>query len=131
VAKRKSGSLGKYWGYLVFVVVIVGWLTQSVGPAGLIALSALTTVFFLFRAPVWCGALTRERQFCRKNANGLLMGCSYQQHKWQKLKFAVVPPRWRELNRGLWVSAEKSVATTAAFCGVISAIVATIDLIAK
>ncbi|GHE39307.1 hypothetical protein GCM10017673_47180 [Streptosporangium violaceochromogenes] len=131
MAKRKSGSLGKYWGYLLFVVVITGWLTQSVGPAGLLVLSGLTTVFFLFRAPVWCGALTRKRERCRNNAHGLLMGCSYQQHKWQKLKLAVVPQKWRELNRGLWVGPEKSVATTAAFCGMISAVVATIDLIAK
>ncbi|GAA0952967.1 hypothetical protein [Nonomuraea longicatena] len=131
MVKRKSGSLGKYWGYLLFVVLITAWLTSALGPAGLVALSALTTVFFLFRVPVWCGALTREREFCRRNARGLLMGCSYQQHKWQKLKLAVVPPKWRQLNRGLWVGPEKSVATVAALGGGVSAVVAVVDLIAK
>ncbi|MDF5752828.1 hypothetical protein [Spongiactinospora sp. TRM90649] len=124
MAKQKMGSLGKYWGYLLFVVLITAWWTQAFGPIGLVALSALTTVFFLFQAPVWCGALTRNGEPCRKNARGLLMGCSYQQHKWQKLKLAIVPPKWRQLNRGLWISPEKSLASIAALGGAISAVAA-------
>ncbi|MFI7641592.1 hypothetical protein [Nonomuraea sp. NPDC049400] len=131
MARKRSGALGKYWGYLLFVIVITAWLTQALGPVGLIALSALTALFFLFRAPVWCGAVTREGDFCRKNARGLLMGCSYQQHKWQKLKLAVVPPKWRQLNKGLWVGPEKSVATIAALGSGLSAVAAVITLIFK
>jgi hypothetical protein len=129
VAKQHTSSLGKYWGYLLFVVLITAWWTQSFGPVGLIALSALTMMFFLFRAPVWCGAVTRGNDFCRKNARGLLMGCSYQQHKWQKLKLAVVPPKWRQLNRGLWISPEKSLASVAALGGGLSAVAAVVQLL--
>ncbi|MEV5965308.1 hypothetical protein AB0L70_26300 [Kribbella sp. NPDC051952] len=53
------------------------------------------------------------------------MGCSYRQHKWQKLKLAFVPRRWRELNKGLWVSGGKILATLSAILAIISGIVST------
>jgi hypothetical protein len=118
-----------YWGYLLFAVVITGWVAQAFPPLWLTLLSGVAGLFFLFRAPVWCGALTRNGQFCRKNAKGVLMGCSYRQHKWQKLKLAVVPPKWRELNRGLWVNPATSVATIAALASGLSALAAVVQLL--
>ena len=53
------------------------------------------------------------------------MGCRLSQHKWQKLKLAVVPRRWRELNDGLWVTPAKSLATVSAVVGVLSGIIST------
>ncbi|WP_328320590.1 hypothetical protein OHA70_22180 [Kribbella sp. NBC_00382] len=50
----------------------------------------------------------------------------YCQHKWQKLKLAVVPKRWRELNKGLWVNGTKALATITTIVGIISGIVSTI-----
>jgi hypothetical protein len=47
------------------------------------------------------------------------------QHKWQKLKLAVIPRRWRELNQGLWVNGAKSLATISTIVGILSGIVST------
>ena len=60
--------------------------------------------YFLFQAPLWCGAITREGALCRNNSSGLLIGCHLREHKWQKLKMTFVPKAWRELNRGLWAT---------------------------
>lgn len=101
----------KYWGYLLLIVAMGLWFSRSAGPAVLIALSAFTTAYFLFQAPVWCGAENRDGTLCRRNASGVLMGCGYRQHKWQKLKMAFVPRMWGKLNRGLWTSPTTSLAT--------------------
>jgi hypothetical protein len=42
--------------------------------------------YMMFVAPAWCGATTRSGEPCRKNAQGVLLGCSYRQHKWQKVQ---------------------------------------------
>ena len=97
-------GITRYWGFLLFAILIMAWWSSAVGPPVLLALSLVSTFYFLFRAPVWCGAVNRDETLCRKNASGLLMGCSYRQHKWQKLKGTVARHGWRQLNRGLWVS---------------------------
>ncbi len=108
----------------------MAWWSSAVGPPVLLALSLVSTFYFLFRAPVWCGAVNRDETLCRKNASGLLMGCSYRQHKWQKLKGTVARHGWRQLNRGLWVSPRECLTTLASIAGIISAVAAVITLMA-
>lgn len=121
-------GLTRYWGYLAFVVLITAWWSRDIGPGVLIMLSLLVTLYFLFMTPAWCCAVNRDGTLCRRNASGLLLGCSYRQHKWQKLKMTIVPHAWRQLNRGLWVSPREGVATLAALSGVASALVAAVTL---
>lgn len=118
--------LRKYWGYLAFLVLLVGWLIPEVGPVFLIVLSVLVTAYFLFLAPMWCGAETREGLSCRNNSPGLLMGCHLREHRWQKLKMAFIPRRWRELNRGLWTNPKEGLTTLSTIVAIISGIAATI-----
>ncbi len=118
-------SLGRYWGYLAFVVLITAWWTRSIGPAALIVLSVLVTGYFLFQAPVWCCATNRDKTLCRNNSGGLLLGCSKRQHKWQKLKMTIIPHGWRQLNRGLWASPREGLTTLGAIAGVLSSLTAT------
>lgn len=53
------------------------------------------------------------------------MGCRLKQHRWQKLKLAVVPKKWRELNQGLWVNPAKRLATASTLVGIVSGVVST------
>jgi hypothetical protein len=124
-------GIARYWGYLAFIVLITAWWTHAFGPAALIVLSLLVTAYFLFQAPVWCGAVNRDGTLCRRNASGLLLGCAYRQHKWQKLKMTIVPHTWRQLNRGLWASPRDGVNTLAALGGVVSAAAATVTLLVQ
>ncbi|MCO6010574.1 hypothetical protein NE236_37015 [Actinoallomurus purpureus] len=120
--------LARYWGLLTLVVLVVAWWVGGVQPAILLTLSLITAVYFFFRAPAWCGAVNRDGTLCRRNAKGALMGCSYRQHKWQKLKMTFVPHGWRRLNRGLWVTPREGMTTLAGLASVTSAIAAAITL---
>lgn len=57
----------------------------------ILALSLAALGYFLFQAPMWCGAETRKGDWCRKNSHGLLRGCSIRQHKWQQLRQTFTP----------------------------------------
>ena len=46
---------------------------------------------------MWCGAETRAGEHCRKNSHGLLRGCSYRQHKWQRTLETFTPAGGRAL----------------------------------
>jgi hypothetical protein len=118
-------GLRKYWGWLLFAALITTAWTWRLGPGVLVAGWLVVTGYFLFQTPVWCAADGRQGP-CRNNASGLLMGCSLRQHKYQKLKLAVVPKRWRELNKGLWVNGTKALATVSTIVGILSGIVSTI-----
>ncbi|GAA3607310.1 hypothetical protein GCM10022223_24120 [Kineosporia mesophila] len=109
----------KYWGFGAAIVLAILW-SQSVGPGILIALSAVVTLYFMFQAPLWCGAPTRGSQMCRNNAYGMLMGCHLRQHRWQKLKMAFVPALWGKLNKGLWTDAKTGLASIGAILGIVS-----------
>jgi hypothetical protein len=74
--------LQRYWGYIALALVIMGWATHAIGYMVIAIISLLALVYFLFQAPLTCGAETRQGLNCRKNSNGLLMGCSIRQHKW-------------------------------------------------
>ena len=82
---------------------MLGKVTTAV--FGLVLILSVGAVgYFLFQAPLWCGAITRDGTLCRNNSSGLLIGCHLREHKWQKLKMAFIPKAWRELNRGLWAT---------------------------
>jgi hypothetical protein len=59
VANKGKVDAAKYWGFLTFGVLVAGvfgWI-PGVAPAVLLGLSVVTGFFFVFRMPVWCGAV--------------------------------------------------------------------------
>lgn len=114
MAKRKRGLLEKYWGYVVLVALAWGWwMADDKGKIApfLVAGSLLAIIYFLFRVPRTCGARGRQGP-CRNNARGLLFGCNQvREHKRQNFSQKLGRDRWRELNRGLWISPKECVAT--------------------
>jgi|HubBroStandDraft_5_1064220.scaffolds.fasta_scaffold441334_2 hypothetical protein len=89
--KDLAGLLTRYWGYLAVVVAVAGFALHSFGLAVILILSAAALGYFLLGAPVWCGAETRTGEHCRRNSYGLLRGCTFRQHKWQRLKQTFTP----------------------------------------
>lgn len=92
--------LAKYWGYILVVALVLGWFYNQLDPVVLGLLSGLVIIYSLFQAPVPCCAKTREDQFCRNNAAGLLRGCHLKQHKWQNLSMLAQRQSWAEFARG-------------------------------
>ena len=121
---RNMGALRKYWGYAMLLAILSAWPTSALGPGLLAALSALTLIYFAFRAPMWCGAVTRGNQLCRNNSKGLLFGCTLRQHKWQKLKMLITPEKWRLLNDGLWSSPSSALGTVGNVVSIVSFVAA-------
>jgi hypothetical protein len=116
-------ALRRYWGYIGLAVLVVASVSPEIQPALIVLLPAPVAFYFLFQAPVWCGAVTRDGTLCRRNSSGLLMGCSYRQHKWQRARMTVVPHGWRRLNDGLWDDPKTVLATLGAILTIISTVV--------
>lgn len=108
-----------YWGWAGLILLFYLW-SHSTGPAALIVLSALVTLYFAFQAPSWCGAATRGQHMCRNNAYGVLMGCHLRQHRWQKLQMLVTPSSWGTLTAELWRDPKTALASVGAILGIIS-----------
>lgn len=89
--KLLTRVLTRYWGYLAVAVAVVGFFLHNIGLAVTVALALAALGCFLLQAPVWCGAETRTGERCRKNSHGLLRGCSYRQHKWQRTRQTFTP----------------------------------------
>jgi hypothetical protein len=104
--------LTRYWGYLAVVIAVVGYLFHKIGFAVILALSLAALGYFLFQAPMWCGAETRSGQWCRENSHGLLVGCYRRQHKWQRLRQTFTPAGGRAI-----VASSKSVSGALATIG--------------
>lgn len=123
--------LRRYWGFLALVIAVAGWVLGSkVVPLVLILILSVAAVgYFLFQAPLWCGAVTREGTLCRNNSSGLLIGCHLREHKWQKLKMAFLPRAWRELNRGLWATPKDGVTTLSGLGSLVSALAAVVAIL--
>jgi len=83
--------LTRYWGYLAIVLAVGGYFLHDLGAAVILALSLAALGYFLFQAPMWCGAETRKGEWCRNNSHGLVRGCSIRQHKWQRVKQTFTP----------------------------------------
>jgi hypothetical protein len=128
-------QLRRYWGILALLVALLGWAglvagsfaASSVVTVILIA-SAGSVVYFLFQAPLWCRAETRAGQPCRNNSHGLLIGCYLREHKWQRLKLAFYPSKWRALNGKLWASARDGAATVGGIGSAVSGIAAVVAI---
>ena len=118
------GWLLRYWGFLIFIITIAGWVTGDIVTPVLLILSVVSAGYFAFGAPLWCGAVTRDGMLCRNNCSGLLMGCHLRQHRWQKLKMAVIPRSWRELNKGLWSTPRTGVTTLGGLGSAVSGLAA-------
>jgi hypothetical protein len=129
------GLLRRYWGFLALAAALGCWVGLVLGKVttavfGLVLiLSVAAVVYFLFQAPLWCGAVTREGTLCRNNSSGLLIGCHLREHKWQKLKMTFVPKAWRELNRGLWATPREGVNTLAGLGSAVSALAAVVAIL--
>lgn len=117
---------------LASVACWVGLILGKVSTAivGLVlVLSVGAVVYFLFQAPLWCGAVTRDGTLCRNNSSGVLIGCHLREHKFQKLKMAFVPKAWRELNRGLWATPRDGVTTLSGLGSAVSALAAVVAIL--
>ncbi|MEV4601296.1 hypothetical protein AB0K15_28330 [Amycolatopsis sp. NPDC049253] len=103
----------------------------SVGPGVTAVPSVFVVLYCLFQAPMWCCAPTGASQFCRNNANGILLGCHLRQHKFEKLKLAVRQRAWRKAAAAVFKSVGGQAATFSAFAGMVSAGAATVTLAVK
>jgi hypothetical protein len=111
-------SLTRYWGYLAVIVAVAGFFLHNIGLAVVIVLALAALGYFLLQAPVWCGAETRTGEHCRKNSHGLLRGCSYREHKWQRTKQTFTPAGARAI-----MATTKSVSgSLATFASVVAAV---------
>ena len=122
--------LRRYWGYAAAVILIALW-ANSAGPGLLLLLSAAVTFYFLFQVPVWCCAVNRDGTLCRRNSSGVLLGCALRQHKWQRLRLAVVPHARRQFNEGLGATPGTRIASVSAPRGIVSALAAVVALILR
>jgi hypothetical protein len=114
----------RYWGYLAFALAVYGWVTHAFQLTIILALSVATAAYSLLAAPVWCGAVTRKGELCRRNSSGILLGCHLREHKWQKIKMTFALAGWRTINRGLWSSPREGMNTLTGIAAVASAIAA-------
>lgn len=126
--KKTKRKLAQSWGYLLFVFVIFGWWNPEIGPLILVVASIAALLYFLFQAPVWCGARNRnDTTHCRNNSTGLFLGCHLKQHKWQRLKMLAPGAHWLRANRALWTGVRECLTTVAAVATVFSAVIAGIQ----
>ncbi|MFE7213296.1 hypothetical protein ACFU93_25545 [Streptomyces sp. NPDC057611] len=119
-------GFGKYWGWVVFAVLVAGWLTFDFGPVVLVVLSGVSAFYFFFSVPVWCGAAGRGGT-CRNNSHGVLMGCHLRQHKWQKLKMIFWTARWARLRQELFQNTTTTLASLGGVLAVTSGVASTLQ----
>src|SRR6266481_4851945 len=112
--------LRRYWGYIALALVIVGWVTHAVGYAVIAVVSLLALVYFLFQAPLTCGAEIRGGLQCRNNSTGLLLGCHFRQHKWQRARDIFVSHKWRDVFHDLMGSWKDRLGTISALLSILS-----------
>jgi hypothetical protein len=109
---------------------VAGKIATSV-VAVVLVLSVAAVAYFLFQAPLWCGAVTRDNKLCRNNSSGVLIGCHLREHKWQKLKLVFIPKAWIKLNHGLWATPRDGVATLGGMGSAVSALAAVVVILVR
>lgn len=97
--KLLTRLLTRYWGYLAAIIAVAGFFLHRIGLAVVIALALAALGYFLFQAPMWCGAETRKDEWCRNNSHGLLLGCHIREHKWQRVRQTFTPAGGRAILR--------------------------------
>jgi hypothetical protein len=117
-------SIGKllrlYWGYIALALAIAGWATHAIGYAVIAAISLMALVYFLFQAPLTCGAEIRGGRSCRNNSHGPIVGCRIRQHKWQRVRDIFVSRKWRDVFHDLTQSPKDKLGTISALLSVLS-----------
>jgi hypothetical protein len=127
--------LRRYWGFLALIVALACWAGLIIGQfvtfvvALVLILSVGAVGYFLFQAPLSCGAIAWDGKLCRNSSSGILVGCYLRDHKWQKLRMAFVPTAWPDLNRGLWASPRQGVTAVGGLSAAVSALAALIAII--
>lgn len=130
--KSTRRAIGRYWGYLLLVLLYFGWFVFHVGAVGLAAISVLSVVYFLVQAPVPCCAQNRDgTTFCRNNARGLLGGCWLKSHQWNNLKLLLKRQSWSTFARGFFRGVSGNAAAVSALAGSTSACAAVVTLMLK
>ena len=112
--------LQRYWGYIALALAIAGWVTHVVGYAVIAIVSLMALVYFLFQAPLTCGAEIRGGRSCRNNSHGILMGCRIRQHKWQRVRDVFVSRKWGDVFHDLTETPKDKLGTVSAFISVVS-----------
>jgi hypothetical protein len=120
MGKTMGKILRQYWGYIALALAIAGWVTHVVGYAAIAVVSLLALVYFLFQAPLTCGAEIRGGRSCRNNSHGLLLGCRIRQHKWQRARDIFVSHKWRGVFHDLTESPKDKLGTVSALISVLS-----------
>lgn len=123
---KKRAALRRYWGYLLLVVLYLGWFQLGFDPGLLAGISGLIVLYGLFAAPVPCCAITRDGLLCRRNATGLLRGCHLEQHKWQNAKMIMQRQSWARLTGNVFRSLSGNSAALTVIIGMVSAATAII-----
>lgn len=118
--------LRRYWGYVVLALVIAGLVVHAFGYAVIAILSVLALAYFLFQAPLTCGAKTRNKEPCRNNSHGLLLGCWIRQHKWQRARDVFVSRKWQDTIRDLTASPKDVLGTVGGLASIVSLVIAVI-----
>jgi hypothetical protein len=112
--------LQRYWGYIALGLVILGWVTHTVGYVAILILSLIALVYFLVAAPLTCGAEIRTGENCRNNSRGLLVGCWIRQHKWQRARDVFVSRKWRNVFHDLTATPKDILGTIGALVSILS-----------
>lgn len=71
---------------------------------------AAAALYFLFGAPVPCGAPTRDHDGCRNNSYGIVRGCRIRQHRWRNVT-AMIHKKWGQAFAGMMTGPAQKVAT--------------------
>jgi hypothetical protein len=116
--------LQRYWGYIALAFAILGWIMHTLGYTLILVLSLAALVYFLVQAPLWCGAEIRGGRTCRNNSRGLLLGCHLREHKWQRLKDALVARKWQKTIYDLFDSPREILATFSGLTSLVSFVMA-------
>jgi hypothetical protein len=80
----------------------------------------LALIYFLFQAPLTCGAEIRGGGHCRNNSHGILLGCHLRQHKWQRFRDVFVSRKWRDVFHDLTETPKDKLGTASALISVFS-----------
>lgn len=115
MGKKTSRLISRYWGYLLLAGAVLLLFGFDVGPLVLSSVFLLCFVWLLFRAPTSCGAENRDGTTCRNNSYGLLGGCSFRQHKWQRFRALTRLDTARNAFRGWFSGPQQQVATLGLF----------------
>jgi hypothetical protein len=120
--------LQRYWGFIVLAVAILGLVVHAFGYAVIAILSVLALAYFLVQAPLTCRAETRNKETCRNNSHGLLLGCWIRQHKWQRARDVFISRKWRNVMHDLTASPKDVLGTIGGLASVVSLIIALVAL---